>query len=90
MEKTFTEAEKRVLKIAEYILDTKCTHKRAGEYFGVTVSYITNLMKHKLPVIDPDIAEEVSKVGKGHNIDKGAIKEVHDQHMPRLEEGAPS
>ena len=54
--------EERVLEVAQYILDSKATIRKTAKVFGVSKSTIHKDMTERLPLINPQIAEQAKIV----------------------------
>ena len=54
--------EERVLEVAKYILDSKATIRKTAKVFGVSKSTIHKDMTERLPLINPQIAEQAKIV----------------------------
>ncbi len=54
--------EERVLEIARYVVENKCTVREAGKIFCVSKSTAHKDLSERLPVLDKNLYEEVSKV----------------------------
>ena len=50
--------ENRVLDVAKYIIDSKSTIRKTAKIFGVSKSTIHKDMTERLPLINPQIAEQ--------------------------------
>ncbi|MGB9792462.1 MAG: sporulation transcriptional regulator SpoIIID [Thermacetogeniaceae bacterium] len=53
---------RRVLKVADYILESSATVRRAAKVFGVSKSTIHKDVTERLSRINPQLAQEVRKV----------------------------
>ena len=54
--------EDRVLEVAKYIIDSKATIRRTAKVFGVSKSTIHKDMTERLPIINPQIANEAKTI----------------------------
>ncbi|CDM69412.1 Stage III sporulation protein D [Clostridium bornimense] len=54
--------ENRVLDVAKYIIDSKSTIRKTAKIFGVSKSTIHKDMTERLPLINPQIAEQAKIV----------------------------
>ena len=54
--------ENRVLDVAKYIIDSKSTIRKTAKIFGVSKSTIHKDMTDRLPLINPQIAEQAKIV----------------------------
>ncbi|SKA75739.1 putative DeoR family transcriptional regulator, stage III sporulation protein D [Caloramator quimbayensis] len=54
--------EERVLEVANYIIDSKSTIRKAAKMFGVSKSTIHKDITERLPKINPQIAKEAKKI----------------------------
>ena len=54
--------ENRVLDVAKYIIDSKSTIRKTAKIFGVSKSTIQKDMTERLPLINPQIAEQAKIV----------------------------
>lgn len=54
--------ENRVLDVARYIIDSKSTIRKTAKIFGVSKSTIHKDMTERLPLINPQIAEQAKIV----------------------------
>lgn len=54
--------ENRVLDVAKYIIDSKSTIRKTAKIFGVSKSTIHKDMTERLPLINPQIAEQAKVV----------------------------
>ena len=54
--------EDRVLEVAKYIIESKSTIRRTAKLFGVSKSTIHKDMTERLPIINPQIANEAKIV----------------------------
>ncbi len=54
--------EDRVLEVARYIIDSKATIRRTAKVFGVSKSTIHKDMTERLPIINPQIANEAKTI----------------------------
>ena len=54
--------EARVLEIAAYILETKCTVRRAAKMYGVSKSTVHKDMAERLREINPQIAGKIKEI----------------------------
>lgn len=56
------EIDARVLKSAEYIVEKKCTIRKAASVFGVSKSTVFTDMSSRLPLLNYKLYEEVKKI----------------------------
>ena len=54
--------EDRVLEVAKYIIESKATIRRTAKVFGVSKSTIHKDMTERLPIINPQIANEAKTI----------------------------
>ena len=54
--------ENRVMELANYILQTKCTVRYAAKTFGVSKSTVHKDMVERLPEISPPLADEIRTI----------------------------
>ncbi len=54
--------EDRVLEVAKYIIGSKATIRRTAKVFGVSKSTIHKDMTERLPIINPQIANEAKTI----------------------------
>ena len=54
--------EERVLKCAEYIVETGCTVRACSAHFSISKSTVHKDVSERLKYIDPNLFEEVRKI----------------------------
>jgi len=54
--------EERVLSLANYIIETKCTVRAAAKKFGVSKSTVHKDMTDRLPELSPSLSDEVRAI----------------------------
>ena len=54
--------EERVLKCAEYIVETGCTVRACSAHFSISKSTVHKDVSERLRYIDPNLFEEVRKI----------------------------
>jgi len=54
--------DERTIKIANYIIDTKCTVRQAGKIFGVSKSTIHKDLTERLPKLNKSLFVDIRKV----------------------------
>lgn len=54
--------EERVLEVANYIIDSKATIRKAAKMFGVSKSTVHKDITERLPKINPQIAKEAKEI----------------------------
>lgn len=54
--------ENRVLEVAKYIINSKATIRKTAKAFGVSKSTIHKDMTERLPMINPQVAEEAKNI----------------------------
>ncbi|MCX7885406.1 MAG: sporulation transcriptional regulator SpoIIID [Caloramator sp.] len=54
--------EERVLEVANYIINSRSTIRKAAKMFGVSKSTIHKDITERLPKINPQIAKEAKKI----------------------------
>ena len=54
--------EERVLEIANYVIENKCTVREAGKIFCVSKSTVHKDLNERLLILNKDLYKEVSKV----------------------------
>ncbi|MHC1681661.1 MAG: sporulation transcriptional regulator SpoIIID [Clostridiaceae bacterium] len=54
--------EDRVLEVAKYIINSKATIRKTAKVFGVSKSTIHKDMTERLPMINPQVAEEAKNI----------------------------
>ncbi len=54
--------EERVLKCAEYIMETGCTVRACSAHFGISKSTVHKDVSERLPYLDEDLYERVRQV----------------------------
>lgn len=54
--------EERVLEVAQYIIDSKSTIRKAARMFGVSKSTVHKDITERLPKINPQIAKEAKDI----------------------------
>lgn len=54
--------EERVLSLANYIVETRCTVRAAAKKFGVSKSTVHKDMTDRLPELSPSLSDEVRAI----------------------------
>lgn len=71
-----TDIDKKVLEVAQYIIDNKCSVREAGMYFNIGKTTVHDYMNEKLPNISINLYKQVFEVfmnNKTFNTDNKAI-----------------
>lgn len=62
--------EERVLRIAEYMLDSKATVRQAAKVFGTSKSTVHKDVTERLSAISPSMSRKVAKVLKKNKAER--------------------
>ncbi|KRQ87729.1 Stage III sporulation protein D [Caloramator mitchellensis] len=54
--------EERVLEVAQYIIETRATIRKAAKTFGVSKSTVHKDITERLPKINPQVAKEAKEI----------------------------